>query len=112
MVSIETERNRQVRRRRMGRLFRLKEALRASGLGHGMVMADLGCGYGTFSIPGAQIVGVGRNVHPSERRTNPGSPETARGWRPRAESGSSRADSVIVAPSSLIPARSPGGTEL
>jgi ubiquinone/menaquinone biosynthesis C-methylase UbiE len=37
--------------------FRADEILAEIGLRHGMVFADLGCGYGTFSIPAAKIVG-------------------------------------------------------
>jgi len=44
-------------------LVRPYEALRELGLGPGMVIADLGCGYGTFSIPAAQIVGSKGKVY-------------------------------------------------
>ena len=37
--------------------FRAKAILSKVGLRSGMVLADLGCGYGTFSIPAAKIVG-------------------------------------------------------
>lgn len=39
------------------RYFRPKETLLTLGLSKGMVLADLGCGYGTFTIPAAEIVG-------------------------------------------------------
>jgi ubiquinone/menaquinone biosynthesis C-methylase UbiE len=44
-------------------LVRPNEALRELGLGPGMVIADLGCGYGTFSIPAARIVGSKGKVY-------------------------------------------------
>ncbi|HKW05760.1 MAG TPA: methyltransferase domain-containing protein [Nitrososphaerales archaeon] len=37
--------------------FRAHQMLSKVGLRRGMVLADLGCGYGTFSIPAAKIVG-------------------------------------------------------
>ena len=37
--------------------FRPRKTLRTLGLRKGMTFADLGCGYGTFSIPAAEIVG-------------------------------------------------------
>jgi ubiquinone/menaquinone biosynthesis C-methylase UbiE len=37
--------------------FRAKAILSKVGLKCGMVLADLGCGYGTFSIPAAKTVG-------------------------------------------------------
>ena len=37
--------------------FRPKRALETFGLRRGMKFLDLGCGYGTFSIPAARIVG-------------------------------------------------------
>lgn len=37
--------------------FYASKALYKFGLRRGMVLADLGCGYGTFSVPAAQIVG-------------------------------------------------------
>jgi len=39
------------------RYFRPKKALSMLGLKKGMVLADLGCGYGTFTLAGAEIVG-------------------------------------------------------
>jgi len=39
------------------RYFRPKETLSMLGLRKGMVLADLGCGYGTFTLAGAEIVG-------------------------------------------------------
>jgi len=39
------------------RYFRPKETLLLMGLRKGMVFADLGCGYGTFALAGAEIVG-------------------------------------------------------
>jgi ubiquinone/menaquinone biosynthesis C-methylase UbiE len=37
--------------------FKASQTLHTLGLRRGMILADLGCGYGTFSIPAAQIVG-------------------------------------------------------
>lgn len=37
--------------------FHPKNTLQMLGLRRGMVFADLGCGYGTFTIPAAEIVG-------------------------------------------------------
>lgn len=34
-----------------------RDTLQALGLKRGMTFADLGCGYGTFTIPAAEIVG-------------------------------------------------------
>ncbi len=40
-----------------------KKTLKALGLKKGMVIADLGCGYGTFAIPAAEIVGKKGRVY-------------------------------------------------
>lgn len=45
------------------RFFHPKETLRKLGLRAGMTFADLGCGYGTFSIPAAEIVGPKGRVY-------------------------------------------------
>lgn len=43
--------------------FHPNQTLLAVGLRRGMRFADLGCGYGTFSIPAAQIVGKRGSVY-------------------------------------------------
>ena len=43
--------------------FRPKQTLLSIGLRRGMRLADLGCGYGTFTIPAAQLVGKRGSVY-------------------------------------------------
>ena len=45
------------------RYFLPKKALESFGLTRGMALLDFGCGYGTFSIAAARIVGKGGLVH-------------------------------------------------
>ena len=45
------------------RYFRPRKTLLRLGLGRGMVFADLGCGYGTFSLAGSRIVGKSGKVY-------------------------------------------------
>lgn len=40
-----------------------RDTLQALGLRRGMIFADLGCGYGTFTIPAAEIVGKKGTVY-------------------------------------------------